>query len=199
MYTDKKVLKTLLFYGITVLIISFLIEIILKNYLFNYTISLLIGIIVSIINFFLLGITVNKVTNNNSKVAFWTISSYILRLIICGLCLYLIFISPFKYGIFTCFFGFLSIRICIFINYNIIEKIKDDKRSIDELNIDENIKNILKEHNITKTKELCNYSRNDLNKFLDEEDINRIILALKEYELFIKGELEVIKENDDSV
>ena len=198
MYTDKKVLKVLLFYAISITIISFIIELLFKNYLFNYTISLIIGILVSMFNFFLLGITVNKVTNNNSKVQFWVISSYILRLLICALCMYLIFISSFHYGIFTCFFGFLSIRISIFINYNILEKIKDEKRTIDELKINNNIKQELKNNQILTTKQLCAYSREELMKFLSEDDINDIILALKEYELFIKGELEVIKDNDDS-
>ena len=198
MYTDKKVLKVLLFYAISTTIISFIIELLFKNYLFNYTLSLIIGIIISMLNFFILGITVNKVTNNNSKVKFWVISSYILRLLICALCMYLIFISPFHYGIFTCFFGFLSIRICIFINYNIIEKIKDEKRKIDELKINDNIKQELKNNQIYTSKQLCTHSKEDLLKFLSEEDINSIINALKEYELFIRGELEVIKDNDDS-
>ena len=72
---------------------------------------------------------------------------------------------------FTCFFGFLSIRICILIVYNIIEKINDNKRRIDNLNIDVYIKDQLKKHNILYVKDLCEKSRNDLNEYLNEEEI----------------------------
>jgi DNA-directed RNA polymerase alpha subunit len=82
--------------------------------------------------------------------------------------------------------------------YNIIEKINDNKRKIDNLNIDVYIKDQLKKHNILYVKDLCEKSRKDLSEYLNEEEINKIIEALKEYELFIKGELEVIKDDDGS-
>ena len=198
-YTDKKVLKCLLFYGLIVSLIIFILELIIHLGIFNYTISFIIGIITSFICFMIMSFTVTKLTDNpESKIKFYVFSSYSLRLIIYGVVMYLVYISPLKYGVFTCFFGFLSIRICILIVYNIIEKINDNKRKIDNLNIDVYIKDQLKNHNIIYVKELCEKSRNDLSEYLNEEEINKIIEALKEHELFIKGELEVIKDDDGS-
>ncbi len=198
-YTDKKVLKCLLFYGLIVSLIIFILELIIHLGIFNYTISFIIGIITSFICFMIMSFTVTKLTDNpESKIKFYVFSSYLLRLIIYGVVMYLVYISPLKYGVFTCFFGFLSIRICILIVYNIIEKINDNKRKIDNLNIDVYIKDQLKKHNILYVKDLCEKSRKDLSEYLNEEEINKIIEALKEYELFIKGELEVIKDDDGS-
>ena len=196
-YTDKKVLKCLLFYGLIVSIIIFIVELIIHSFYFKYSISFVIGIFTSFICFMINSFTVTKVTENpESKIKFYVISSYLLRLIIYGVVLYLVYISPLKYGIFTCFFGFLSIRICILIVYNILEKYQDKTRKIDVLKLDKDIIIKLKNNQINYTKELCEKSRNDLNKYFDDEEINKIIEALKEYELFIKGELEVINDDD---
>ncbi len=196
-YTDKKVLKCLLFYGLIVSIIIFVVELIIHSFYFKYSISFVIGIFTSFICFMINSFTVTKVTENpESKIKFYVISSYLLRLIIYGVVLYLVYISPLKYGIFTCFFGFLSIRICILIVYNILEKYQDKTRKIDVLKLDKDIIIKLKNNQINYTKELCEKSRNDLNKYFDDEEINKIIEALKEYELFIKGELEVINDDD---
>ena len=196
-YTDKKVLKCLLFYGLIVSIIIFIVELIIHSFYFKYSISFVIGIFTSFICFMINSFTVTKVTENpESKIKFYVISSYLLRLIIYGVVMYLVYISPLKYGIFTCFFGFLSIRICILIVYNILEKYQDKTRKIDVLKLDKDIIIKLKNNQINYTKELCEKSRNDLNKYFDDEEINKIIEALKEYELFIKGELEVINDDD---
>ena len=198
-YTDKKVLKCLLFYGIIVSLIILIIELIVHLGIFNYTISFLIGIITSFLCFMIMSFTVSKLTENpESKIKFYVFSSYLIRLIIYGCVMYLVYISPLGYGVFTCFFGFLSIRICILLVYNIFEKYQDNKRLIDSLKINDEIKKKLKNHQISYVKELCEKSREDLSEYLNEEEINIIISALKEYELFIKGELEVIKDDDGS-
>ena len=196
--TDKKVLKTLLFYFSFLTVAGIIVEIIIKNTLFNYTISYVIGTITSLISFLITSFSVNLAIKKEKKGSLVLVFSYIFRLIIYGAILYLIYRLFPKYSIFTCFFGFLSIRISILINYSIVEKIKDNKRSIDELKINDTIKKILKDNNILKVKDLINIERITLLEILSEEEIKEISKSLKEYELFLKGELEVIKEDDDS-
>jgi hypothetical protein len=42
-------------------------------------------------------------------------------------------------------------------------------------------------------------NREKLLEFLTDEEVNIVIKSLKEFELFIKGELEAIIDNDESV
>ena len=196
--TDKKVLKTLLFYSIVVSIIIFIIELIIKNKLFTYTICYIIGTIISFTCFIITSVSVNLAISKERKGSVVLVFSYIIRLIIYGASLYLVYKFISKYAIYTCFFGFLSIRISIFIYYSIIEKKMDNNRKVDKLKINKTIINELKNHNIIKVNDLINLKKEELMDYLSEEEIKEISVSLKEYGLFFKGELEVIKEDDDS-
>ena len=196
--TDKKVLKTLLFYSLVVATITFIVELIVKSKAFIYTISFIIGVIASFLCFMITSYSVNLATSKEKKGSVVLIFSYIIRLAIYAGILYLVFRFISKYSIYPCFFGFLSIRISILIYYSIVEKVKDNKRTVDKLKIDKYIINELKNHNIIKVNDLIILSKEELLKFLSEEEIKKISISLREYGLFLKGELEVIKEDDDS-
>ena len=196
--TDKKVLKTLLFYSLTVATITFIVELIVKSKTFIYTISFIIGAIVSFLCFMITSYSVNLATNKEKRGSAVLIFSYIIRLAIYAGVLYLVFKFISKYSIYPCFFGFLSIRISILIYYSIVEKVKDNKRTVDKLKIDKYIINELKNHNIIKVNDLIVFNKEELLEFLSEDEVKKISISLREYGLFLKGELEVIKEDDDS-
>ena len=196
--TDKKVLKTLLFYSLIVTTITFIVELIVKSKAFIYTISFIIGAFVSFLCFMITSYSVNLATSKEKKGSVVLIFSYIIRLALYAGILYLVFRFISKYRIYPCFFGFLSIRISILIYYSIVEKVKDSKRTVDKLKIDKYIINELKNHNIIKVNDLIILSKEELLEFLSEEEIKKISISLREYGLFLKGELEVIKEDDDS-
>lgn len=199
MSTEKKVYRVLLFYGIIVTIFIAIGEIILKQYYFKYTISFIIGILASAFCFLITIKSVDTATSNpTNKVNRYLIGSNMIKLLIYGIILYLVFFSPLYYGIFSCFFGFLSIRICIYIRYKIIEPYLDKKRSVDNLKINSAIISKLKQHNIIKTSDFILYTRDDLRKFLTEKEIIDLLYSIKEYELYLKDELEVIKDDDKS-
>ena len=56
----------------------------------------------------------------------------------------------------------------------------------------------LKQNGFTKVLQITEVNRERLQEFLTVEETNEVIRSLKEYELFIKGELEAIQEDDDS-
>ena len=196
--TIKNVIKTYVFYSLITLSIILIVENIIFPLKFSYSICYLIGLIISLVCFLITSLSVNRVTSfPEGRVKFITIGAYFIRLFIYALSLYFVFKYINEYGVFTCFFGFLSIRICIYLKFTIFESFEDKRRSVDKLKIDNSIKAKLKVHGIYKTSELVLYDKERLN-FLNEYEIDKIINALKEYGLFIKGELEVIKEDDDS-
>ena len=55
----------------------------------------------------------------------------------------------------------------------------------------------LKLNGITKVKQLVLMNRNDLNSYLSIDEIEVLSLSLRKYGLFLKGELEVIEDDDD--
>ena len=196
--TDKKVLKTLLFYCLSITILVFLIELILKNTTFIYTISFVIGASISFVCFMITSYSVNVAISKEKKGSMVLVFSYIIRLSLYAGILYLVYRFISKYSIYPCFFGFLSIRISILIYYSIVEKIQDNNRTVDKLKIDKYIINELKNHKILKVNDLIELNSEELLKFLNEEEVKKISISLREYGLFLKGELEVIKEDDDS-
>ncbi len=110
----------------------------------------------------------------------------------------LVYLYIYEYAIFTCFLGFFAIRIAIHVRYNIVEPYLDKNNSIDKLNVNDEIKIKLKEHNINKFIDLTNSHKNELLEFLSLNEYKKLHNALLEYELFVKGELEVIKEDENS-
>ena len=196
MSTEKKVYKILIYYGIVVSIIIALIELILKNYYFNYTISFIIGVLTSALCFLISIRAVDKASINYEKTRSYYISSNFFKLMIYGIVMYLVYFSFLKNGVYTCFFGFLSVKICIYIRYKIIERYQDKRRTIDELSISDNIKNKLKANNIFKTKEICLLTRKELKSILEEKEIIDLLYAMKEHELYLIDELEVIEDDD---
>ena len=83
---------------------------------------------------------------------------------------------------------------------NTIKDSRDDKkRLVDALNISDELKQKLKYNDFFKVSDLTEVNRERLLEFLSNQEVEDIIKSLKEFELFIKGELEAIIDNDETV
>lgn len=197
--TEKKVYKTFLIISPIILLIVFLFELIFESFTFIYTISYLIGSITSAFCFYLSIKSVNAVDPYDKKgTKTRVIGLYFLKLIVYGVVAILVYLYIYKHTIFTCFLGFLSIRIAIYIRYNLIEPYLNKHSKIEKLNVSDEIKLKLKQHKINKFIDLTNSHKNDLLLFLTKLEYKKLKKALFEYELFVKGELEVIREDENS-
>lgn len=182
--------------GLIVLIIESLVS---KGFSYKFTVGLLIGVVTGLLNLFITDHAIEKVQYNmvkNPKAYFPSIN--ILKLLIYALSFIIVakFIEPF--AVFTCFLGIMLNKIVIYILYLVVDKIKDKKRTIDTLPIKDGIKEKLKENGFAKVLQITEVNRERLQEFLTVEETNEVIRSLKEYELFIKGELEAILEDDDT-
>ncbi len=193
----KKIIIISSIFGVICTLICLCVELILKNYHFNYTISYIIGNLISTLCFLITSLAINKVTTSYEKIKLILVGTNILKLLICGTILTLVLLSPLEYGIFTCFFGLLSVKISIYITYKVIEPIADKRRTIDHLKISNELKNKIKANNIFKVNDLITYSRKEL-MFLEDSEFELLKNVLKEYELNFKGEVEVIGYDDES-
>ncbi len=197
--TEKKVYKTFLIISPIIFLIVFLFELILKSFKFIYTISYLIGALTSALCFYLSIKSVNSVDPYDKKgTKTRVIGFYFLKLILYGVVAILVYLYIYKHTIFTCFLGFFTIRIAIHIRYNLIDPYLNKHSKIEKLNVSDEIKLKLKQHNINKFIDLTNSHKNDLLFFLTKLEYKKLNKALFEYELFVKGELEVIRENENS-
>ena len=70
---------------------------------------------------------------------------------------------------------------------------------MDALNISNELKQKLKYNDFFKVSDLTEVNRERLLEFLSNQEVEDIIKSLKEFELFIKGELEAIIDNDETV
>ena len=197
--TEKKVYKSFLIISPIILFIVFLFELIFKSFNFIYTLSYLIGSIISAFCFFLSIKSVDAIDPfNKRKSKTKVIGLYFLKLFIYAVVGVLVYLYIYKHCIFTCFLGFLTIRLAISLRYLVIEPYLEKHNSIENLNISNEVKFKLKEHNINKFIDLKNSHKKDLLEFLSINEYKKLHNAMLENELFVKGELEVIKEDENS-
>lgn len=196
---EKRVYKTYFFVSLIIFVFIFLLELLFKHYSFKYALGYLIGAITSALCFLLSIRAVDRMDPyRKGKSKSIILGTYFIKLIIYAFVLVSVHLYIKEWAIFTCFFGFLSIRISIHIWFNIIEPVLDKKRSIEKLNLNLEIKSKLKSNNIYTFLDLRNSQKVFLLSFLDEFEYIQLHNALREYGLFVKGELEVIKEDETS-
>lgn len=197
--TEKKVYKTFLIISPIILLIVFLFELIFKSFTFIYTIAYLIGALTSALCFYISVKAVDGIDPYDKRASkARVIGLYLLKLIIYTLVALFSYLIIYKHTIFICFLGFFTIRIAIHIRYNLIDPYLNKHSKIEILNVSDEIKLKLKQHNINKFIDLTNSHKNDLLLFLTKLEYKKLKIALFEYELFVKGELEVIREDENS-
>lgn len=197
----KRIIQNSYFYGIIVFLIAIIIEsLTLLKFSILYAVSFLIGLCVGIVIFMFNDFTINKLINSEiSRPRVYFSFTHIFKMIIYGVFMFLVakFIGVYK--VFTCAFGMLFHKIIIYFTELIKEPYKDKKRLVKELNINKDIETKLINNGFNKVMDITLVTREDLHKFLSEKEAQIVINKLKEYELFIKGELEAIIENDEPV
>jgi DNA-directed RNA polymerase alpha subunit len=83
---------------------------------------------------------------------------------------------------------------------NLVKIPKEDKlRTVDKLDLPKEIINKLKFNDFIKVMDITEVNRERLLQFLTNQEVELVIKSLKKYELFIKGELEAIIDNDETV
>lgn len=197
----KRIIKNSCFYGIICSLLIILVESIIQlKFSVLFSVSFFLGLIVGIGVFILNDYAICKLLNNEvskPKVSFSFL--HIIKILIYGLCMYFVAQIIGVYQLFTCAFGMLFHKIIIYYSELIKEKIKDKKRKVDDLGINNNIKEKLKNNGFIKVIDITCVSREDLHKFLTKKEAQEVIDDLKKYELFIKGELEAMLEDDETV
>ncbi len=194
----KRINKFSIIIGIVLLVICIIVESLVQlKFSFIYGISFAVGLFTGLFNLFLTDATLSKLEFSMvSKPRVFYTSVYIIKFLIYGIVMFLSAYLLNKYTIFTCAFGMLLHKIIIYYLYLMKDKRDDNNRKIDELNIPETIKIKLKSNNLLKVIDITNQNRQQLSKFLTNEEIDIVIKSLKKYEMFIKGELEAIIEDD---
>lgn len=194
----KKISYYSLLFGSGVSILTLIIESLLsKQFNFTYTIAFIIGLLIGLFNLFLTDKSLNRL-EFVSKPKIYYSGSYVVRFIIYGLTLWFTVSFIGKFEVFTCAFGMLFNKIMIYYIYLVRVPKEDNVRLVDELEVDKTIIIKLKENGFYKVKDITEVDRERLLTFLEETEVEKVINILKNYELFIKGELEVIIENDDA-
>lgn len=189
--------KTLLF-GLFFTIIILLVESIVQLKIsFNFTLAFNFGLFTGLANFFLSDKSLERLEFSNvSKPKIFYTFVHILKFIIYGIVLFFSTMFLGFYTAFTCAFGMILNKIVIyFINLVIVPK-EDNKRTVDKLDLPKDIIQKLKYNNFIKVMDLTEVNREKLLEFLSIEEVELVITSLKKYELFIKGELEAIIEDE---
>lgn len=192
---NKVTIISAIIFSVIILLIESLIS---KHFSYCFTIAFIIGVITGLFNLFLTDHTIEKVQYNivkNPRAYFPSINLIKLLIYAAAFVIVAYYLNP--YAVFTCFFGVMLNKIVIYILYLAVDKMKDKKRTVDDLPIKEVIKEKLKHNGFTMVSQITEVNREKLQEFLTVQETNEVITTLKEYELFIKGELEAIKEDDD--
>lgn len=196
----KRINRATIVCGIVIAIIILLTESLITNsFHFQFVSAFILGLFTGLLNLFISDKAIEKVQYNlvrNPKAYLPSIN--ILKLLIYALAFVFtaLYIEPF--AVFTCFFGIMLNKIVIYLLYLVVDKIQDKKRTVDDLHISEVIKQKLKDNGFMKVLDITNVNRQRLMQFLTLNETEIVIRSLKEYELFIKGELEAIIEDDDA-
>ena len=87
-------------------------------------------------------------------------------------------------------------KIIYLLNLVIIPK-EDKIRSVDKLDLPKSIIEKLKYNDFIKVIDITEVNREKLLTFLTPKEVELVIKSLKEFELFIKGELEAIIDDEN--
>lgn len=195
----KRISKYTLLFSIPIAIIIFIVEsLISKRVNFLFTLSFIIGLVVGFINFYLTDLTLKRFEDNLvSKPKLYFTSINLSKFLLYGVVMFLVAYFFGEMTLFTCALGMLMNKIVIHYLY-LVKDPRDDKiRRVDSLDISKDVKDKLKSNGFTKTKDITEVNREKLLTFLTEEEVEQVIQSLKKYELYIKGELEAIIDDDE--
>ena len=197
----KRINKYTIIYGSIITIICLIIESLVQlKFSFIFALSFIVGVFTGLLNLFITDFNLSRLEFNMiSKPKVYFTIAHIIKFIIYGIALYS---CAYLFGYltsFTCAFGMLFHKLIIYYLYTIKDSRDDKKRLVDALNISNKLKQKLKYNDFFKVSDLTEVNRERLLEFLSNQEVEDIIKSLKEFELFIKGELEAIIDNDETV
>lgn len=197
----KRINKYTVHYGIVVCILCLIIESLIQlKFSFKFSAAYILGLFTGLLNLLITDYGLSKIEFNMiSRPKIYFTFSHITKFIIYGL---VMFSCAYLFGYFTaftCAFGMLFHKIIIYYLYTIKDARDDKKRTVDALKISNEIKLKFKYNDFFKVNDITEVNRERLLQFLSAEEVEIVIKSLKEFELFIKGELEAIIDNDESV
>lgn len=197
----KKIVKNSLFFGLFVFIIILLLESLIQVKIsLNFSLAFVFGLFTGLLNLFISDKSLGRLEYNEvSRPRFFYSLVHVLKFVIYGVVLYTSTYFLGLYTAFTCTLGMLFNKIIIYyINLIIVPK-EDKSRSVDKLDLSKEIIEKLKYNDFFKVMDITEVNREKLLSFLTNEEVELVIKSLKKYELFIKGELEAIIDNDENV
>ena len=197
----KRIVKNSLFFGLFVFIIILLLESLIQVKIsLNFSLAFVFGLFTGLLNLFISDKSLERLEYNEvSRPRFFYSLVHVLKFVIYGVVLYTSTYFLGLYTAFTCTLGMLFNKIIIYyINLIIVPK-EDKSRSVDKLDLSKEIINKLKYNNFIKVIDVTKVDKKRLLTFLTENEVEKVIKSLKKYELFIKGELEAIIDNDKTV
>ena len=197
----KRINKYTIHYGIVVCILCLIIESLIQlKFSFKFSTAYIIGLFTGLLNLLITDYGLSKIEFNMiSRPKIYFTFSHITKFIIYGLVMFSCAYLLGYFTAFTCAFGMLFHKLIIYYLYTIKDSRDDKKRLVDTLNISNELKQKLKYNDFFKVSDLTEVNRERLLEFLSNQEVENIIKSLKEYELFIKGELEAIIDNDETV
>ncbi len=183
-----------LFISVLILVLH---SIITKTFAYSYTISFILGTFSSVFCLYITDWSLEKFERrelNNPKA--WFVSISLLKFIIYGLTFALALLIFDYLSVIFVFFGMILMKIVIYLRYLVIIPWQDKRRKIEELAINDSIKEKLKENGYLLVMQITEVDRIKLGTFLSDDETEAVIKSLKQYELFIKGELGAIEDDD---
>lgn len=197
----KRIIKTTVFFSLPISLLILILESIIQfKFSFFYSLAFILGVLSGMLNLLITDFGLNQLEFSNvSRPKTYYGLLHVLKIVIYGVVLYFSTKLLGLYTSFLCTFGMVFNKIIIYY-INLIKIPKEDKkREVEELDIPLEVIKKLKQNNINKVDELTNVSRKKLLEFLNNDEVEMLIKSLKKYELFIKGELEAIIDNDNDV
>jgi len=197
----KRINEYTIQYGIVAYILCFIIESVVQlKFSYRFSLTFIIGLFIGLLNLAITDFGLSKLEFSMvSKPKIYFTLLHIIKFIIYGLVMFACAYLFGYYTAFTCALGMLFHKIIIYYLYT-IKDFRDDKlRLVDALKLSTEIKQKLKYNDFLKVSDITEVNRERLLQFLSNEEVEMVIKSLKEFELFIKGELEAIIDNDDTV
>lgn len=197
----KRINKYSIQYGLVVYILCFAIESLVQwRFSYKFSLAFIVGLFTGLLNLTITDFNLSRLEFNMiSKPKVYFTIAHIVKFIIYGI---VMFFSAYFLGYltsFTCAIGMLFHKLIIYYLYTYKESRDDRKRLVDALKMPNEIKQKLKYNDFFKVSDITEADRERLLQFLSEKEVEIVIKSLKEFELFIKGELEAIIDNDETV
>lgn len=195
----KRIIKKTIIFSIPVSILILLLESVIQSkFSFVYCLAYVIGVFTGILNLLLTNAGLNALEFSRvSKPKIYYSLLHVLKLIIYGIVLYCCALYLGVYTSFTCTFGMIFNKILIYyVNLYVIPK-EDKYRKVEKLDFPKQLIEKLKNNKFNKVEDITMVNRERLSEFLNEKEVELVIESLKKHELFIKGELEAIIDNDN--